>query len=136
METEKHYHIEETVEDGIVTGTMVEDTDPWQAEEIDQLRADLEEAEVRADLADETAEKWYGKWEMDKLTLKQAVQEAQRQASELNLHLRDKMMIYLDLVNEYEKALDTYVVHTGVKLTTNNLKRILELKAKGDIIPT
>lgn len=107
----------------------------WQTSEIHQLRDDIEDATTARELAEaeiddalDIAEKWEHKYKTETAT-------AIRKADEQNHKLRDKVCIFVDLFEEYEKMLDIYVHRTGVKLTTTNLKKILELKQKGDLIP-
>jgi hypothetical protein len=109
--------------------------DAWSTSELSQLRDDLEDSEVRRDAAETSADQWYRKHEAMEQSLSDKLREAQVQGQEDNLKLRDKIVVFMDLFQEYENIIDMYVHHTGVKLTTNNLKKILELKQKGDIIP-
>jgi hypothetical protein len=106
----------------------------WAAVEIDELRAEVEELECSRDAAEESADNWYNKFEDIQHRMQGAVANERIKGEEMNLALRDKSMIYLSLINEYEELLDFYVARTGVKVMTDNLKRILNLKQRGGLI--
>lgn len=113
---------------------MCDTAGSWRVVEIDQLRDDAEEATIRAEEAEESADAWHRKYEIIEDDMRKLKVTARHQADAKNLKLRDKLCIMIDLMEEYENMLDMYVHRTGVRLTTNNLKRILELKKKGELI--
>jgi Skp family chaperone for outer membrane proteins len=103
-----------------VIGT-VEPIENWASEEIDQLRDDVETMESKLEQARTDADRWEHKYRTLHHDFNEKVKAANQQAQEGNLKLRDKMIIMVDLMGEYETMLDMYVNHTGVRLKTNNL---------------
>ena len=92
--------------------------DHWAPIEIDQLRDDVESAEMGEAQALEQMERhsanathWESMHRQLKATVRDTIQEA-------NKDLYDKNMIYLSLINEYETILAQYVRYHGVLLTT------------------
>jgi hypothetical protein len=127
----QHYHIEESTDaDGITTGAIVQDTSTWQADEIDQLRADLEESEGAIAALETESYNWYESYEKSSEELRHLKDSFQDKLNEENMALRDKSMIYLSLINEFEDLIDSMMV----KVPTDRLRRILNLKKRGEMI--
>jgi cell division septum initiation protein DivIVA len=117
----------------ITTVEVCRDFD-WAIEEIDQLRDDVATLETQVDQAEAEADKWHHQYLIAQQSRDSIVADEKAKANEMNSKLKDKMVIMIDLMDEYENMLDTYVARTGVKLMTNNLQKILELKQKGELI--
>lgn len=110
-------------------------SDYWNAQEIDQLRDDLEDAEIRAKeaLAEsddylDIAEQWQRKCSRINNSIDQQVK---LRSDKINEELKNKSMIYLSLINEYESILHQYESHSPVKLTTSS---ITNLRKRGGLI--
>ena len=74
----------------------------WFVMQIEQLRADIEEAEIAKDEAIEEAEDYLNiaeDWQHKYKKYKAELDDAQ---NKINMELRDKLMLYLSLINEYE----------------------------------
>ena len=110
------------------------DGSPWFINEVRQLRDDIESAEVDKLAAIEEAEDYLTLAEQWEAKYKHVVHTAKQEAMATNSKLSEKICVLIDLSKEYETMLDMYVHRTGVKLTNNNLERILKLKQKGDLI--
>jgi len=91
------------------------------AEQIDQLRDDLEDAETERDLKEAEADKWYEAYERKSSQCNKIKFEAMQKAEDMNTDLRDKALIYLSLINEYELYLKA--MPKAAQDRINNLKR-------------
>ena len=105
--------------------------DHWSPIEIDQLKDDLESAEVaevRATKLMNTAKSRATKHLRNYNNLQKTMETT---ISEANSELSAKSMIYLSLINEYEVILGRYAGHHGVKLSTTTIDN---LKKRGGLI--
>ena len=105
-------------------------TDHWEEQEVDNLRQDLVEAEAcqhRAEMIAASAEVEKEKWARKFTEVNEHINE---KVDERNGLLREKSMIYLDLIYEYEMVLDQYASNSQVKLTTT---KINELRKRGGL---
>lgn len=98
--------------------------DPWAIEERDNLRQDVEELEIEVDGL--TTKVLHLKLELADTQRMHAKlkNEFEERIADANGELKDKAMIYLNLINEYEKILSMYAGHNGVELTTNELRHL------------
>ena len=118
----------------VIADAKAQGQDMWASGELEQLRDDIESAEVDKLAAIEEAEDYLTLAEQWEAKYKHVVHTAKQEAEAMNSKLSEKICVLIDLSKEYETMLDMYVHRTGVKLTNNNLERILKLKQKGDLI--
>jgi hypothetical protein len=79
--------------------------DSWQAQEIDQLQDDLESAEMNEALAVRKMEMAKDRSQKNSRKFAKLKRDFNDQLLKGHMDLRDKSMIYLDLINEYESLL-------------------------------
>ena len=118
----------------VIADAKAQGQDMWASGELEQLRDDIESAEVDKLAAIEEAEDYLTLAEQWEAKYKHVLHTAKQEAEAMNFKLSEKICVLIDLSKEYETMLDMYVHRTGVKLTNNNLERILKLKQKGDLI--
>jgi hypothetical protein len=105
--------------------------DHWSPIEIDQLKDDLESAEVaeaRATKLMNTAKSRATKHLRNYNNLQKTMETT---ISEANSELSAKAMIYLSLIKEYEVIIAQYAGHHGIKLTTTDID---SLRKRGGLI--
>jgi chromosome segregation ATPase len=101
------------------------------AAEIDELRQQVEELEIDNESIRSKLHNYRAKfsWAQGKYDSLKA--DFEEKVSEANDSLRSKTMIYLSLINEYEKIIDQYATSTGIKLITNTIDN---LRKRGELI--
>ena len=107
-----------------------EPTDPYIAQENDELRQQLEEMELEIFSAKEQSNIYYGKMLDANKNLEWTRRQLAEKTSEENIQLTHKVCLMADIIQEYENLLAQYVGYTQVKLTTNRLN---ELKKRGGL---
>jgi hypothetical protein len=107
-----------------------EDDDHWPGIEIDQLRDDVESAEMgeavarqKQSRAEDCSTIFKNRYNDLKKTFDSKMQES-------NGELSKKCMVYLSLINEYETIVAMYAGHHSIKLSTTN---IINLRKRGGL---
>jgi hypothetical protein len=100
----------------------------WVTNEMDQLRQDAEEAHVATCTQEAKADKWYGAYERKNDQFNRLKEHFDSKISQTNAGLKNKCMILLDLIEEYDRALTAQAAYGGVKITTT---KINELRQQG-----
>jgi hypothetical protein len=100
----------------------------WVVNEIEQLRQDAEEAHVTTCTQEAKADKWYGAYERKNDQFNRLKEHFDSKISQTNAGLKNKCMILLDLIEEYDRALTAQAAYGGVKITTT---KINELRQRG-----
>jgi hypothetical protein len=106
------------------SGDEYDSADHWVEQEVDNLKQDLEEAEVlrvRAEMQCVTAQREVEKWSAKFHDIKQNIDN---RVDEMNGKVRQKAMIYLDLIAEYETVLAVYEGHSQVRLITSKIHNL------------
>jgi hypothetical protein len=100
----------------------------WVVNEIEQLKQDAEEAHVAECTQEAKANKWYESYERKNEQFNKLAKDFEDRIADENTELRDKCMIYLSLISEYETVLNQYCSSSMVRLTTT---KINELRQRG-----
>jgi hypothetical protein len=100
------------------------------AEQIDQLRDDLEEAYMERNKARLLAERWHESWLSTENKYKQLEDSFESKLTATNHALKDKCMILLDLIALYEDQLLQYRTFNNVTQTN---PEITELRRKAHL---
>jgi hypothetical protein len=111
------------------TGRITWDEDDhWPGIEIDQLRDDVEEAEGATVDAQESADKWCACYERKNDQYTNLKNKFDSKVTTVNHNLKNKCMILLDLIEQYE-------LMTGgmLGLTTPFDKKIKQLRQQGGL---
>ena len=100
--------------------------DHWPEIEINQIRDDLECAEVELAEAVERSEKdrdarnhWHAKFKALERNIQSKIDEA-------NGEIIRKSLIYIDLIGEYQNLVAAYSANSMVALTTTNINKLRE----------
>ena len=119
----------------IVWNNDIRNMDHWPGMEIDQLRQDLEEAIICRERAEHEAT-----LEMElRLTLDHEYRYLRHcfneKLDQINFGLRDKCMLYLDLIEAYNDGFKTITEHWkgSPHYMPKHVKKIIELRKKGGL---
>jgi hypothetical protein len=107
-------------------GEYIYDGDHWPAIEIDQLRDDLECAEMEREKANGIAKAARHRAVLNRDEYNKLKRTMSEQIAEANGELSQKSMVYLSLINEYERVVRHVFNLKGdqfVNPTINNLRK-------------
>jgi len=102
----------------------------WWEDEILFLQLEVEDAQDERDAADMECEKYRHNMIQAQQKAEHIENQLMSKYSEDNQRLTAKCLTYTDVITEYQRTLEKYMHHTGVKLTTSRLD---ELKRRVDL---
>lgn len=100
--------------------------DEWFMVEIDELRQTCDEQQDQLDILENRNEDLIEENREIELRMEALKQNIADEARKENATIANKAIALSNIVDEYNRVLDQYVVYTGAKLMTDKLKRLLK----------
>jgi len=107
-----------------------EPVDEYRQDELDYLRQELEEMEIKVDKWKELADTADSLIRVAKDDANRAKIEYQKKSIDVNAQITAKCNHYLQVIEEYQRIISEYIGITGTNMVTNKL---IQLRKEGEL---